>query len=273
MDKRPIGFLDSGVGGLTVVKEVLQQLPHEDVIFIGDEAHLPYGEKTPAQIIAFVQQLVAFLLTKNVKMIVFACNTATAVALPIIQQQVSVPIIGVIASGSDAAIKQTKSKKVAVIATQATVNQHAYAEQIQLLTPNVTVFELATPHFVPLVENGQYHSQKARQTIWHDLQPILQQTDIDTLILGCTHYPLLYPLIQQAVGSDVCLVDAGKETVATIKQHLLTNNLLNTTNLKAQYEFYTTGNAQQFTTITKDWLPISTGKIQSVQLDVKEPIL
>ncbi|MBA1394448.1 glutamate racemase, partial [Lactobacillus sp. XV13L] len=155
MDNRPIGLLDSGVGGLTVVKEVLRQLPNESTVFIGDQARLPYGTRQPEQIVLFTRQLVHFLQAQNVKMIVIACNTATATALPILKQELNIPIIGVIDSGSRAAVQVNKNQKIAVIATPATIKAHAYQQALLKLAPTAQIKGLATPEFVTMVKRNQ----------------------------------------------------------------------------------------------------------------------
>ncbi|MGL5884642.1 MAG: glutamate racemase, partial [Bombilactobacillus sp.] len=162
MDNRPIGLLDSGVGGLTVLRQIMRRLPNENTIFIGDQARLPYGTKSAATILQFGRQLVTFLQNQNVKLIVIACNTVTAVALPRLQKEFTVPIIGVIAAGSQAAVKATHNQKIGVIATPATIESQAYQKALQQLQPQIQVHGLATPEFVTLVENCQYHSVKTQ---------------------------------------------------------------------------------------------------------------
>ncbi|NVY97126.1 glutamate racemase [Lactobacillus sp. DCY120] len=253
MDTRPIGFLDSGVGGLTVIKAVQQQLPKEQVIFIADQAHLPYGTKTPTEITNYVRFLVNFLEKQQVKLIVFACNTATAWALPTLQAETKIPLIGVIDSGVQRALAVTQTKKVGVIATPATIKSDVYAQKIAQLAPQVQTQSWEMPHFVPLVEENLYQTAQAQELVQQDLRQV-RTSEIDTLILGCTHYPLLRPLIAQTLGTQIKLVDAGVATVQTLQQYLLDHNLQNSGETKKSDLFYTTGEQEQLTVIAQDWL-------------------
>ncbi|RHW44151.1 glutamate racemase [Bombilactobacillus bombi] len=269
MNNRPIGLLDSGVGGLTVVKQILRRLPHESTIFIGDQARLPYGIKTPPEIINFARQLVRFLISKNAKMIVIACNTATAAALPTLRREFNLPIIGVIASGSQAAVKQTKNQRVAVIATPATIKSHAYSDAIQQLQANIQVKGLATPEFVTIVENNQYRAQATQQIVQQTLSP-LNEFAMDTLVMGCTHFPLLQPLIQQAVGPNVQLIDAGGATVQAVSTQLQQLKLTASDKQIPQHQFYTTGKTEQFVKIANDWLQPAVITAQHVEVTALE---
>ena len=266
MDNRPIGLLDSGVGGLTVLRQIMRRLPNENTIFIGDQARLPYGTKSAATILQFGRQLVTFLQNQNVKLIVIACNTVTAVALPRLQKEFTVPIIGVIAAGSQAAVKATHNQKIGVIATPATIESQAYQKALQQLQPQIQVHGLATPEFVSLVESCQYHSVKTQAIVTQTLQPLLN-CGMDTLILGCTHFPLLQPLIQQAVGQQVQIIDAGLATAHSVIAQLQQNQLLAAGHL-AQHQFYTTGDPQKFMAIANDWL--APFVIQAQHLEVSE---
>lgn len=266
MDNRPIGLLDSGVGGLTVLRQIMRRLPNENTIFIGDQARLPYGTKSAATILQFGRQLITFLQNQNVKLIVIACNTVTAVALPRLQKEFTVPIIGVIAAGSQAAVKATHNQKIGVIATPATIESQAYQKALQQLQPQIQVHGLATPEFVSLVESCQYHSAKTQDVVTQTLQPLLN-CGMDTLILGCTHFPLLQPLIQQAVGQQVQIIDAGLATANSVIAQLQQNQLLAAEHL-AQHQFYTTGDPQKFLAIANDWL--APFVIQAQHLEVSE---
>lgn len=253
MDNRPIGFLDSGVGGLTVVRELMRQLPHEDIIYIGDSARAPYGPRPADQIREYTWQLVNFLLTKNVKMIVIACNTATAVAWEEIKAELDIPVLGVILPGSSAAIKTTQSKKVGVIATPMTVTSDIYQQKVQLLDPQIEVTSMACPKFVPLVESNETGSSIAKKIVYETLAPLVGQ--VDTLILGCTHYPLLRPIIQNVMGPEVKLIDSGAETVRDIS--VLLNYFEINRNREAkqqQHCFYTTAGVASFQEIAESWL-------------------
>lgn len=253
MDNRPIGFLDSGVGGLTVVREFMRQLPHEQVIFIGDQARAPYGPRSAQQIRDFTWQMVNFLLTKNVKMIVLACNTATSVVWEEVKAKLDIPVLGVILPGSSAAIKSTKTGQIGVIGTQMTVASDIYRQKIQSLSPTVEVYSLACPKFVPLVESNEMASSLAKKVVYETLGPL--KGKVDTLVLGCTHYPLLRPIIQNAMGPSVKLIDSGAETARDISV-LLNYFEINHErgNQVPHHQFYTTASPVAFQKIAEEWL-------------------
>ena len=255
-NEHAIGFMDSGVGGLTVVKQALKQLPRETVYFIGDQARLPYGPRPSAQVREFSWQMASFLLKKDIKMLVIACNTATAAALPDLRAHLDIPVIGVISPGSRAALKASPSKRIGVIATEGTIKSNAYRDAIMTKDPDATVFSQACPKFVPLVESNEYRSTVAKRVVAESLKPF-KTKNIDTLVLGCTHYPLLRPLIQNVVGEDVTLIDSGAETVNGVSFMLDYLDIANTSATKKYPdEYYTTGSADQFVTIAKDWLDL-----------------
>lgn len=253
MDNRPIGFLDSGVGGLTVVRELLRQLPHEDVVYIGDSARAPYGPSPAEQIRDYTWQMVNFLLTKNVKMIVLACNTATAVVWEEVKAKLDIPVLGVILPGASAAIKSTTHQKIGVIGTPMTVSSGIYQEKIQHLAPDMKVTSLACPKFVPLVESNELTSSVSKKVVYETLKPLVGK--VDTLVLGCTHYPLLKPIIQNVMGPSVKLIDSGAECVRDISVLLNYFELNKSRELAGQnHRFYTTANANSFAAIAEKWL-------------------
>ncbi|MGT2750802.1 glutamate racemase [Streptococcus orisasini] len=256
MDNRPIGFLDSGVGGLTVVRELMRQLPHEEVVYIGDSARAPYGPRPAEQIKRYTWELVNFLLTKNVKMIVFACNTATAVAWEEVKERLDIPVLGVILPGSSAAIKSTVSGKIGVIGTPMTIKSNIYEKKILDLSPQMTVLSLACPKFVPIVESNEIHSSVAKKIVYENLAPLAGK--IDTLVLGCTHYPLLKAIIQNVMGPSVKLIDSGAECVRDISVLLNYFEINRSRNLeKLEHHFYTTASVSGFKEIADDWLPMT----------------
>ncbi|WP_203649188.1 glutamate racemase [Secundilactobacillus yichangensis] len=255
MTSQPIGFLDSGVGGLTVVKEALKQLPNESIVFLGDQARLPYGPRPTEEVAHFVQQIAGFLLDQHIKALVLACNTATAAALPILQAKLSIPVVGVIDSGSQTAVRVSTGQHIGVIATEGTIKSHAYQRAISNLSPNASIEGLACPEFVTVVEADKYHDEQTNQLVADQLR-YFKTHPVDTLILGCTHFPLLADSIQAAMGPDVTLVDSGVETVSVIKQLLSEQHLLNTDSEAEQPKFYTTGDIDGFTAIGKDWLQV-----------------
>ena len=253
MDNRPIGFLDSGVGGLTVVRELMRQLPHEEVVYIGDSARAPYGPRPADQIRDYTWEMVRFLLTKNVKMIVLACNTATAVVWEEIKEALDIPVLGVILPGASAAIKSTRSKRIGVIGTPMTVASDIYRKKIQSLSPEMAVESLACPKFVPLVESNELQSSVTKKVVYETLKPLAGK--VDTLVLGCTHYPLLRPIIQNVMGPEVQLIDSGAECVRDISVLLNYFEINRSRQLEdCNHQFYTTANAASFAAIAKTWL-------------------
>lgn len=251
----PIGFVDSGVGGLTVVKAAQDQLPHEQFIFIGDTARMPYGPRPVQEVIDYTFQMAQFLLTaKHIKLLVIACNTATARALPQLQAQLPIPVIGVIVPGATAAATTTGNQKIGVIATQGTVTSGAYQDEIQAVNADVTIFQQAEPDFVQLVEANLAQAATTKDIVAQHLAPLTAQ-GIDTLVLGCTHFPLLAEAITAAVGPNVKLVDPGRETVRVIID-TLDQQALHTAvpHQHADDIFYTTKEPATFKTIATDWL-------------------
>ena len=253
MDNRPIGFLDSGVGGLTVVRELMRQLPHEEVVYIGDSARAPYGPRPADQIRDYTWEMVRFLLTKNVKMIVLACNTATAVVWEEVKEALDIPVLGVILPGASAAIKATSNNRIGVIGTPMTVASDIYRKKIQSLSPEMDVRSLACPKFVPLVESNELQSSVTKKVVYETLKPLAGK--VDTLVLGCTHYPLLRPIIQNVMGPEVQLIDSGAECVRDISVLLNYFEINRSRQLEdCHHQFYTTANAASFVAIAKAWL-------------------
>ncbi|MBM7635616.1 glutamate racemase [Streptococcus saliviloxodontae] len=252
MDNRPIGFLDSGVGGLTVVRELLRQLPHEEVVYIGDSARAPYGPRPAEQIEAYTWELVNFLLTKNVKMIVIACNTATAVVWEAIKEKLTIPILGVILPGSSAAIKSTKTGKIGVIGTPMTIKSDIYRQKIEMLSPDMSVTSLSCPKFAPIVESNEIRSSVAKKIVYETLSPL--KGKVDTLVLGCTHYPLLSPIIQNVMGPEVKLIDSGAETVRDISVLLNYFQINRSRDVANHHQFFTTAGVASFKAIAQEWL-------------------
>ncbi|WP_271490731.1 glutamate racemase [Enterococcus sp. 5H] len=261
-----IGFIDSGVGGLTVVKEALRQLPNERLIYLGDTARCPYGPRPAEQVVQFTWEMTNFLLEKNIKMLVIACNTATAVALEEIKEKLDIPVVGVILPGTRAALKATQNNRIGVIGTVGTIKSEAYKNALKGKAPKTTVVSLACPKFVPLVESNEFGSSVAKKVVSETLNP-LQLKKLDTLILGCTHYPLLRPLIQNVMGSHVKLIDSGAETVSEVSMLLDYFDIANSPDYKNEVnDFYTTGSPKMFKAITDEWLAIEDINIQQIRL-------
>ena len=253
-NNQPIGFLDSGVGGLTVVKEAMKQLPNETVYYIGDTLRCPYGPRPQEEIKQFTWEMTQFLLKQNVKMIVFACNTATAIALEEIKNAIDIPVVGVIIPGTRAAIKLTNNQRIGVIGTAGTINSEEYTKAIHKKAPKTEVFGLACPKFVPIVESKQYESEIARQVVDETLDTFKDKA-IDTLVMGCTHYPLLKPLIAEKMGQGVSLIDSGAETVSEVSMLLDYYDIsADATEEEKDHHFYMTGSKKLFEDISYDWL-------------------
>ena len=209
---QPIGVFDSGVGGLSVVRQILAQLPDESIVYFGDTARVPYGSRTPAEIIAFGDQIVSFLARFDVKVVVAACNTSSAVSLPVLRRKYPLPVLGVVEPGVRAALQVTGNRRIGVLATAATINSGSYQRGFQAYGPGVTVYTQACPQFVPLVEAGQIDGPEIRAAARRYLQP-LREAGVDTIVLGCTHYPFLAPVIRELAGEAAQVVDPAEETV------------------------------------------------------------
>ncbi|EHL0039967.1 glutamate racemase [Enterococcus faecalis] len=269
-NQEAIGLIDSGVGGLTVLKEALKQLPNERLIYLGDTARCPYGPRPAEQVVQFTWEMADFLLKKRIKMLVIACNTATAVALEEIKAALPIPVVGVILPGARAAVKVTKNNKIGVIGTLGTIKSASYEIAIKSKAPAIEVTSLACPKFVPIVESNQYRSSVAKKIVAETLQA-LQLKGLDTLILGCTHYPLLRPVIQNVMGSHVTLIDSGAETVGEVSMLLDYFDIAHTPEAPTQpHEFYTTGSAKMFEEIASSWLGIENLTAQQIHLGGNE---
>ncbi len=265
-NNNPIGFLDSGVGGLTVVKEAIKQLPNETIYYVGDTLRCPYGPRPIEQIKEFTWEMINFLLKKNVKMIVIACNTATAVALEDIKKTIRIPVVGVINPGARAAIKLTNNNKIGVIGTVGTINSGEYESSIHKKAPKTEVYGLTCPKFVPIVESMEYNS-KIAETVVHETLSDFEGKNIDTLVLGCTHYPLLRPLIQKEMGDNVALIDSGAEQVSEVSMLLDYYNIsADATEEEKNHEFFMTGSKKIFEDISRDWLNLETISVNRITL-------
>lgn len=266
MEKQAIGLIDSGVGGLTVMKEAMKQLPNESFYYMGDTARCPYGPRPVDQVKQFTWELTKFLLKKNIKMLVIACNTATAAALQELKYELDIPVVGVILPGSRAAIKVTQKKRIGVIGTYGTIQSDEYKVAIQKKQEETKVFSLACPKFVPLVESNQFKGSIAKKVVTETMQPF-RKNDIDTLVLGCTHYPLLRPIIQNVMGDHVHLIDSGAETVNEVSVLLDYYNMGEVkTNKLNERKFYTTGSVNMFKQIASDWMEMTELEVEHVPL-------
>ena len=235
-DSAPIGVFDSGMGGLTVVREIMNQLPNESIIYFGDTARVPYGPKSPDTVLRYSREITSYLRSEGIKALVVACNTATAHALPALRREFDFPIVGVIQPGARAAVAATKSKRVGVIGTAGTIKSRAYEKEIRKLLPDVDLTAQACGLFVPLVEEGWLDTEPTRAIARNYLAPFVT-AEVDTLVLGCTHYPLIKSVIGNAVGRDVRLIDSAHETAREAADVLRTTNLENQTPDGARYRF------------------------------------
>lgn len=224
------------MGGLTVVREMIAQLPHESIIYFGDTARVPYGPKSPDTVLRYSREITAYLKDEGVKALVIACNTATAHALPALREEYDMPIIGVIEPGARAAAAATRTKRVGVIGTAGTIKSRAYEKEILRLVPDAQVTARACALFVPLVEEGWTDSEPTRAIARNYLAPLVS-AEVDTLVLGCTHYPLMKTVIGNVVGREVRLIDSAHETAREIAQLLSANGLENTARNEARYRF------------------------------------
>lgn len=270
MDNRAIGYIDSGIGGLSVVKKALEKLPNEQVYYVGDTARMPYGPRDPREVKKFTWQLVDFLTDKNIKLLVIACNTATAAALDDLVANLDIPVIGVIQPGVEAATAVTKTHKVGVIATQGTVNSRAYYNGLKHADHDNHVLQLAAPKLVEIAEQPLKDPVVVQKQITDVLLPIKEE-NIDTLVLGCTHFPLLASYIQHAVGEQVKLVDAGAAAVSVVEKILKEQNIQHepaSIELHNQDEYYTTGSQTTFAKLAEAWLQKSNLNVQ--HLDIKD---
>ena len=219
MDRRPLGVFDSGIGGLTVVREIVRRLPNESLVYFGDTARVPYGNKSPETVRRYSREIVQLLKQRDVKMVVVACNTATAHALDDVRRTAGMPALGVVEPGARAAVGASQSHHIGVIGTAGTVKSGAYERAIRALDPKAVVTQQACPLFVPLVEEGWLDRPATKLVAEEYLKP-LAHNGIDTLVLGCTHYPLLKPLLSQVMGNQVRLIDSAEETAAEVERQL-----------------------------------------------------
>lgn len=251
---RAIGILDSGVGGLTVFQELSRQLPHEKIIYFGDTARMPYGPRSDEEVRRFALQIIDFLQNQEVKMVVVACNTATAVGLPCYRERCHMPVLGVIEPGVRAALEYTKSGQIGVIGTTGTIRSSAYEKALQAVQPDLQIIARPCPLFVLLVENDLVETPEAEKVAIEYLAPF-KEAAIDTLILGCTHYPLMADLIQKTVGTEVKLVNSAEEIARDVKAILTEQQLHNPLPCSDPgYRFFVSGNPHSFEEIAAKML-------------------
>ncbi len=270
-DPRPIGVFDSGVGGLTVLRELQRQLPSESTIYFADLGHFPYGPRYQAQVRTFALNIIRFLEKLDVKLVVIACNTATAAALNTAREVFDIPIIGVITPGAEAAVATTKNKRVGVISTEGTMQSQAYLHAIREANPTIRVLPKAAPQLVDLVEAGKSDAPETETALREALQDIIDYR-ADTLILGCTHYPLLTPVIKKITGDRMTVVDSAETTAARVKRVLAKNGLESADAETARHQIYVTGSPDRFTDVARILFGQGLPPIGTVRLELVEAI-
>ncbi len=265
MNSAPLGFFDSGVGGLTVVRAVQELLPAESILYLGDTARLPYGSKSPETIRQFADEDVRFLIGKGVKAIVVACNTATAHALPHLHQKYKIPIIGVIEPGVEAALASPETERIGIIATRGTIRSHAYQHALALRKTGLLIHGQATPLLVPLIEENWIDHPATKLVLKNYLDPLIEK-GIDTLMLACTHYPLLIPVLRDLLSGDVRLVDSATTCAQHLEKELTRLDLLATAESEGKLELYLTDLSEEFEALARQFLKKSPGRIHRAVL-------
>src|SRR5256884_867702 len=261
MDARAIGVFDSGTGGLTVLHECLVTMPHEDFVYLGDHARLPYGPRRLDEVRGFALEIGAFLEREGVKLVLVACNAATSAALPQLQEELRVPVVGVIAPEAHAAVQATRNRRVGLMATQATVSARRYEELVHALDASVELVPIACPRLVPLIESDDPFGAETTAAVREYAEP-LKAADVDTVVLGCTHYPLIRPIFQRVFGRGVTLVFSAEETAREVVETLARKGIENEPSREGIYRFLTTGDPEAFRTMGARLLqlPIDVGE-------------
>jgi glutamate racemase len=265
MNRAPVGIFDSGIGGLTVARAIYEQLPHESTIYFGDTARVPYGPKSPDTVRRYSLEILHWLLGQGVKAVVIACNTSTAHALDALQAESPVPVIGVIEPGARAAVAAMRRGPIGVIGTVGTIASNAYARAIQAARPGAAVEQKACPLFVPLVEEGWFEHPAAELIALEYLQP-LKRANVEVLVLGCTHYPLLKPLLQRTMGPDIRLIDSGEETAATVQAVLRSSGLDAPETATPEHRFVVSDDEARFRVVGARFIGERLGKAEVVAL-------
>ncbi len=266
MDSRPIGVFDSGTGGLTVLHECLVTMPHEDFVYLGDHARLPYGPRPLAEIRGFALEIGCFLERQDVKLVLVACNAATSAALPELQAELGVPVIGVIQPEAHAAVQATRNRKIGLLATQATVDAGRYAEFIAALDAGVEFVALPCPRLVPLIEGDDPFGTQTTEAVREYAAP-LKRAGVDTVIFGCTHYPLIRPVFQRVFGRGVTLVFSAEETAREVSETLARKRIENDESREGSYRFLSTGDPEAFRSLGRRFLQLPISTVEHVELD------
>jgi glutamate racemase len=269
MDERPIGVFDSGVGGLTVLHELLVTLPHEDAVYLGDNARLPYGPRPLAEVRRFALEVGRHLEREGVKLIVVACNTATAAALPDLQRSLAVPVVGVLQPEAHAAVLATRNRRVGLLATEATVASGRYEDLVHAHDASVEVVAVPCPRLVPLIEGPDPFGEETTEAVREVAAP-LKEAGVDTVILGCTHYPILKPIFQRVFGRGVTLVLSADETAREVAETLDRKGIANGDAREGDYRFLTTGDPAAFAEMGKRFLQLSIRGVEHVTVRAVE---
>jgi glutamate racemase len=260
-----VGVFDSGMGGLTVLHECLVTMPHEDFVYLGDGARLPYGPRPPGELRRFSREIAGYLAAQGVKLIVAACNSASSAALPELQTQLDVPIVGVLTPEAHAAVQATRNRRIGLLATQATVSSGRYEQLVHALDAGVRVHALACPRLVPLIESADPFGRATVEAVREYGEP-LKRAGVDTVILGCTHYPLIRPIFQRVFGRDVTLVFSAEETAREVAETLARKRIENEPEREGSYRFLTTGDTEQFRAMGARFLQLPIAEVEQVTL-------
>lgn len=265
MIELPIGVFDSGVGGLTVVRALRAALPHEDIIYLGDTARVPYGTKSPSTVVRFACEDTQFLLERHVKAVVVACNTCSAWAIPLLSKGFNVPVFGVIQPGVNAALRQSRNQRIGIIGTAATIRSNAYSNGILAQSPSANVFAKATPLLVPLVEEG-WLAHKVTSAVLREYLTLFARKNVDTMILGCTHYPLLKKNIRRSLGKRVTLIDSAEACANDVKERLASLQMLTSRRRAGTVQCFVTDETERFYELARRFLGCEVEQAQRVEL-------
>ncbi len=269
MDARPVGVFDSGMGGLTVLHECLVTMPHEDFVYLGDGARLPYGPRPLVEIRRFAREIARYLEAQGVKLILVACNAATSAALPWLQTELDVPVVGVITPEAHAAVQTTRNRRIGLLATRATVAAGRYEALVRALDAGARLIPVACPRLVPLIESDDPFGAETLTAVREYAAP-LKAAGVDTVILGCTHYPLIRPILQRVFGRDVALVFSAEETAREVAETLARKAIGNAPGREGSYRFLTTGDPELFRVTGARFLQLPIDAVERVALDELE---
>jgi glutamate racemase len=263
VDPRPVGVFDSGVGGLTVLHECLVTMPHEDFVYLGDHARLPYGPRPLDEISRFAREIATYLEGEGVKLLLVACNAATSAALPQLQEELTVPVVGVITPEAHAAVQATRNRRIGLMATEATVEAGRYAQLVRALDAGAELVPVACPRLVPLIESDEPFGAATTEAVREYAEP-LKAAEVDTVILGCTHYPLIRPIFQRVFGRGVTLVFSAEETAREVAETLARKGFENGESREGTYRFLTTGDPALFRALGERFLQLPLGEVEHV---------